>query len=632
MTPSQIARRAGRSLLVLLALVTPLAGSPPATADGTGRYYAQTGHTLAAPFVAYFDAHGGLPIFGLPLAEAEQEGGYQVQYLERARLEYHPENRPPYDVLLGRLGATLTAGRAFAPAPAAEGAPGPDRRWFPETRHTLRGVFRRYWEGHGGLAQFGYPLSEQLAEPDPATGRTYQVQYFERARFEAHPENAAPYDVLLGLLGRDLLARRVQLSTAEVTLPTYDYEAGFVSPAPDRPGAYPGLDFAAVGLARPRAYHLIVLENRYLRLTVLPDLGGRLYEVIYKPTGHNELYHNPVVKPAPFGARGWWLGVGGTEWAFPTDEHGLLEYLPWAATTSRDGEGGVSVRLTATDRQTGLRGTGTIHLASDEAAYTLSISLTNPTPAPQQTQLWINTMLAPGGGNQVPPASTWWLPGTSLVVHSTDDPDLGPAGRRLAWPQPMSGGRSLADYRTWQHYLGGFIPPDARTGDAAALYNRQADEGMVRIGPPPGVAQGLKLFGFGPHFDPHIYTDDSSSYAELWGGLLPTFADTTLLPPGATVGWSERWQPVAGLGGVGAASGWGAAALRDDIVRLAPLRLSTGTVILRRAGNEVARRSFTTGPDAPLALPVPGAGPVTLEVRDEAGTVVLQGPLVPETP
>jgi hypothetical protein len=78
--------------LVLIGLALLVAGAPDGRAQGGGRFYPQTGHTLAAPFVAYFDAHGGLPIYGYPLAEAEMEGDHLVQYLERARLEAHPEH------------------------------------------------------------------------------------------------------------------------------------------------------------------------------------------------------------------------------------------------------------------------------------------------------------------------------------------------------------------------------------------------------------------------------------------------------------------------------------------------------------------------------------------------------------
>jgi len=194
----------------------PLGGGPPCLAPDKpselfplGPFEAAPGATLgppngpgyyvAAPFYAYWRSHGGLAIFGYPLSRevAEQLADgktHTVQYFERARLEYHPENAAPDDVLLGQLGRALhPADPPAAPLPAAV--------YFPETGHNLHTGFRDYWEAHGGLAQFGYPLTEELVER-LADGNAYTVQYFERARFEWHPENPPDYQVLLGQLGR----------------------------------------------------------------------------------------------------------------------------------------------------------------------------------------------------------------------------------------------------------------------------------------------------------------------------------------------------------------------------------------------------------------------------------------------
>src|SRR6476661_3090057 len=73
--------------------------------------------------------------------------------------------------------------------------------YFPETGHTLQGKFLAYWQSHGALAQFGYPLTEEFFEPDGPNNALLQVQYFERNRFELHPEHQPPNDVLLGTLG-----------------------------------------------------------------------------------------------------------------------------------------------------------------------------------------------------------------------------------------------------------------------------------------------------------------------------------------------------------------------------------------------------------------------------------------------
>lgn len=76
-------------------------------------------------------------------------------------------------------------------------------RFFPQTGKTVRNPFLKYWDEHGGLAQQGYPISEEMWERSEVDGKEYVVQYFERAVFEHHPENAeTPYEVLLALVGK----------------------------------------------------------------------------------------------------------------------------------------------------------------------------------------------------------------------------------------------------------------------------------------------------------------------------------------------------------------------------------------------------------------------------------------------
>src|SRR5215216_5506961 len=74
-------------------------------------------------------------------------------------------------------------------------------RTFPETGKTVSGRFLQYWDGHGGLAQQGFPITEEIQETSDTDGKIYTVQYFERAVFEYHTENRPPNDVLLQLLG-----------------------------------------------------------------------------------------------------------------------------------------------------------------------------------------------------------------------------------------------------------------------------------------------------------------------------------------------------------------------------------------------------------------------------------------------
>jgi thermitase len=202
------------------------AGSAPAFVPvgppvDAARYFPETGHTLRGAFQTYWERNGGLPIFGLPISEEFVERGedgrdYAVQYFERHRFELHPENRPPYNVLLSRLGSITISETGRNWNNFFKSGPQPGCRYFPETDQSICEPFLRYWRSHGlefdgrpgkseaeSLALFGLPLSppqpEQLSD-----GRTVTVQWFERARFEDHGNG----QILLGLLSADLAHRR----------------------------------------------------------------------------------------------------------------------------------------------------------------------------------------------------------------------------------------------------------------------------------------------------------------------------------------------------------------------------------------------------------------------------------------
>ncbi len=193
-------------LLVMLLVVGALALAPTAavanTRAGTPVLFRETGHTLAYSFREFYDDQGGLPIFGLPLTEVFVEHGRPVQYFERARLEWHGDMGLVQIGLLGRWAAERHAGHpAFTQIDAAPAG----GVFFAATRHALTGSFLRFWR-RGGLSIFGLPISEPFEELNEQDGRVYTVQYFERARFELHPERPAANQVLLGHLGRQYLA------------------------------------------------------------------------------------------------------------------------------------------------------------------------------------------------------------------------------------------------------------------------------------------------------------------------------------------------------------------------------------------------------------------------------------------
>src|SRR5438876_785930 len=82
------------------------------------------------------------------------------------------------------LGLLLSLGGAARPIAAQPVTQPAGCQTFPETGHTVCGRFLTYWQSHGGLAQQGYPLSEEFVETTPLDGKPHTVQYFERAVFE----------------------------------------------------------------------------------------------------------------------------------------------------------------------------------------------------------------------------------------------------------------------------------------------------------------------------------------------------------------------------------------------------------------------------------------------------------------
>ena len=174
------------------ALARRLGGTSAATLPVVqNMFFSPTSHHVSdrAGFLNFWRENGGVLIFGYPLSEEVVEDGRIVQYFERARFEYHPEHAGTADqVQLSLLGRDLTAGRAFADVAPADGA-----RFFAETKHNLSGKFLSYWLKRGGLRVFGYPISEPFDEVSPIDGATRLTQYFERARFELHPEELSGF-------------------------------------------------------------------------------------------------------------------------------------------------------------------------------------------------------------------------------------------------------------------------------------------------------------------------------------------------------------------------------------------------------------------------------------------------------
>src|SRR5437762_1567575 len=100
------------------------------------------------------------------------------------------------------VASLITAGLLQSPVTSASHAAQGDCQLFNDTGKRVCGKFLDYWTFHGSLTQQGYPISDEFYETSALDGKTYTVQYFQRAVFELHPENVGtPYEVLLTQLG-----------------------------------------------------------------------------------------------------------------------------------------------------------------------------------------------------------------------------------------------------------------------------------------------------------------------------------------------------------------------------------------------------------------------------------------------
>jgi spore germination protein YaaH len=189
------------------------------------QYFADTGHYLSPRFKNFWQQHGSAKILGAPLtdeiSETQPDGTVlQVQYFQNARLEYHPENKNPNDqILVGAIGREIVTNLAVnrvlkllpKVSPISNNAhPTCDSSvarssascYFPQTGQIVANGFKSFWQNNGGLPSFGLALTPEFSEQNLFDGKTYTVQYFERARLQYEPLNQS---ISLGALGAQLL-------------------------------------------------------------------------------------------------------------------------------------------------------------------------------------------------------------------------------------------------------------------------------------------------------------------------------------------------------------------------------------------------------------------------------------------
>jgi hypothetical protein len=318
-----------------------------------------------------------------------------------------------------------------------------------------------------------------------------------------------------------------------------------------------------------RTFRTWVLENGYLKVTLLPEYGGRIISIVYKPTGHEQLYRNPVGVPYQIGTGvfyyNWLMVYGGIFPTFPEPEHGKTWLLPWDVEVVSNTDQEVTVAMSINDdvthpgapaqysaAATGISATFSVTLRAGRAAVDTTVALTKPADGRSPLfEYWTCATLAPGSDPRDPAATA----GAEIIapMEQVAIPDYWAAvrGQEAATDTPgVYSFRTLRLFRNWPDMGIAYAYPNVSGTTYWGVINHDNEEGLFRIAD-NSQTPGLKLWTWGhPQsmaVDPEATSSEIRPYIELWAGLTRQFYEKTYLPADGELLISETYAPSVGL-------------------------------------------------------------------------------------
>lgn len=346
----------------------------------------------------------------------------------------------------------------------------------------------------------------------------------------------------------------VHLWEETVTLPTYPVGKANPHPPFQRQGYWEVYPYALLDQlgeeAEPRPYRALFLENPYLRVMVLPELGGRVWSLYDKIAGRECLHQPPSIKPALIGLTGAWI-AGGIEFNFPIG-HRYTTHQPvcFALEPPREEGDKGTIWIGEICRRTRMSWMVGISLYPDRALMETDIRLFNRGELPQRFYFWTNCAVS------AQDEWKWLLPASSVRNW---EGDLSEPRATLLFPLTEDG-IDLSLYRSYDCPSSVFAH-DFR-GDFFGGYDLREDAGLLHVADWRDV-RGRKLFTWGTADDGAVWAerldDRAVPYVEIQTGRFEDQSIWHWLPPHAMECWQEAWYPVRGLAGeVSAASREGA--------------------------------------------------------------------------
>ncbi|MBW9095011.1 DUF5107 domain-containing protein [Microbacterium jejuense] len=374
----------------------------------------------------------------------------------------------------------------------------------------------------------------------------------------------------------------------------------------------------------PRQWQAIHLENAYVRLTLLPELGGRIHIGYDKVAGYDFFYRNNVIKPALVGLAGPWIS-GGVEFNWP-QHHRPATFLPVDARIQREDDGAVVVWHSDFDPLQRMRGLHGVRLRPGSSLIEVEAALHNRTDIPQTFLWWANVAARSHAHYQsFFPDDVKYVadharraitafPRADRPYYGVDYPALAAerdgADRIDVYSNiPVPTSYMITD--TEESFFGG--------------YDHTADAGFVHWAD-RAASPGKKMWtwGDGPigrAWDDQL-TDGDGPYVELMAGVYTdNQPDFSWLLPGETKRFRQYWYPLHRTGAVRQATTDAAIGVRAEgagirITAIATQRFEDAIVEVRDGGELVHEWTVDLAPDAPFAVTAAVAADAPrLEVR-----------------
>jgi tetratricopeptide (TPR) repeat protein len=361
---------------------------------------------------------------------------------------------------------------------------------------------------------------------------------------------------------------KVVTSIGEITLPTYALTGENRNPVfHSQYGVAHIYPYTLQDEIAPKptdiTYRTLNLENEYLRVTVLPDLGGRVYSVYDKISEREVFYKNNTIKFSPLAIRGAFFS-GGVEFSFPV-AHAPTTADPVNWDIWEEEDGSASIMIGGLEHMSGMRWSIKLSLYPDRCALSQDVWLYNPTPIPGRYHYWTNASLDSDDQTEfIYPlqrvrsyefagTASWPVARLDLI---TNEPGLPGMEGVPMWPAERM--HDPFNFR-WEKNMLAQVSIFGRdvTWDYFGAWRHSTNTGYAHFARYQDVS-GMKLWSWGQSevgiVNQSALMDDGSLYAETQCGAMETQLDFDFLPPGKTRAWREWWLPLRDLGGLTCAS------------------------------------------------------------------------------